>query len=340
MALTPEISLAQDIRFVTCSNPLYITPNFASLWESFQLPPLDEIISSVTPNEIAAHMRRERLGEYFEALLQAALKRGKGVNQLFRSVPVTNGRESKGEFDFIIETAEHLVHLEVAVKYYLCTAATAAESGPDFSNTNKRHFVGPRGVDTLETKINKVLNSQLPLSKSNHGIEAIESLGIRNASRVQGAALIKGYLFYPYTEFGTSIIEQIQSEENRLGVAPEHLSGWWSNSRDFLTQPNTPLNRWIRLQKPTRADLHAIGNTAGRFTNHTSWLAGAIIASSSTPSFSSPAELLSSLGEEFEDTLPILVAKLQKFEETWIEESRGFVVPETWQQAQNNPTTN
>lgn len=119
------------------------------------------------------------LGKYFERLLTFFFSRYPRYEIIESGKQLFIDGETIGELDFILidKLEEQTVHLEVAVKYYLC-----------YKNSSKHDmWIGPNGSDTLakkERKIAKQLKHSLLYNK------LIDDIQIDNR-----LALLKGYLF-------------------------------------------------------------------------------------------------------------------------------------------------
>ena len=146
-----------------------------------------------------------RVGHYFENLVHFWLKHVRGVEMVAHREPVRNGERTLGELDFIFrDEAGRLTHWEVAVKFYLLTKAA---DGP-------QRFLGPNTTDSLERKIARMRDHQLPLSGRVYG-------GI--AAR---RAFVKGRIYYHSTA------------DRRVAGLPElhpaHLEGVWLHRNEVV----------------------------------------------------------------------------------------------------------
>lgn len=129
----------------------------------------------------------QRLGRYAESLLGFYLQRH--AQLVGSNVQVRDANKTTiGEFDFLIQQADGLVHWEFATKLYLLSANSlhgSAQEGP------ADYFVGPNLADSLGKKIRKIMTQQLQLS-THSGAQAVLPEPV-----VRAQALIKGWLFYP-----------------------------------------------------------------------------------------------------------------------------------------------
>ena len=111
-----------------------------------------------------------RLGMYAERLLCFFFDTFSETELLLHNFQIIDQKKTLGEVDFIIKWNNRTIHIELATKYYL-----AVNSTDDFHK-----WVGPSGNDSLERKIKKVRNLQLPITdseifKSQTGLDSVES---------------------------------------------------------------------------------------------------------------------------------------------------------------------
>lgn len=141
-----------------------------------------------------------RLGHYFEALVACWLEISPRYTLLAQQIQLRTEHKTLGELDFIVQeqSTAKIIHLEVAVKFYLGHANTAA--------MNNWH--GPGLKDRLDLKFNHLRRHQTQLShhfpeKTGYPIDAT-------------ACMLKGRLFYPPDCHNTASFS-----------APKHLRGCW-----------------------------------------------------------------------------------------------------------------
>jgi uncharacterized protein len=144
-----------------------------------------------------------RLGRYAEKLLAFYFER-QGVLAAC-GVQVRAGKnETVGEFDFLLNQPEGLVHWEFATKLYLLESSGAGHEAD--------YFVGPNLADTLGLKMRKILDRQLSLASHPAALPHLP------APVVAAQALVKGWLFYHDDDADAGIPS---------GVMPEHCRGFW-----------------------------------------------------------------------------------------------------------------
>lgn len=94
-----------------------------------------------------------RLGIYAERLLHFFFDTFSEIELLLHNYQIIDQKITLGEVDFVIRWQGRTIHIELATKYYL-----AAIPSNDLAK-----WVGPSGKDTLQRKIEKVTNHQLPI---------------------------------------------------------------------------------------------------------------------------------------------------------------------------------
>ncbi len=151
-------SVLRDLQWVLTSPPLTGSP-----LPLLKNAPLDGISRQVLAT--LAAQRKAPIGRYFEALLAALLGHHPSVLSLRKNLIVYAGKRSVGEADFLIETADETLHLEVALKFYLGTGDRRQSS----------LWFGPMARDRLDLKLEK-FQSQLALFATPEGRELLSSL--------------------------------------------------------------------------------------------------------------------------------------------------------------------
>lgn len=186
------------------------------------------------PDTLLSHLSKSpshRLGIYYERLWQFFLQQDPMVNPIAFNFAVRSGSQTLGEFDALFEHSERgLVHLELAVKFYLAKAA-------------KPHtwasWLGPGKQDRLDLKLNRMLNRQANLGDVNDSVDALEvAFGTDMATRISSGnyyrhVLIGGRLFYPWQNtphttrpLGTGSNGHRASLTTPMALNTDLASGW------------------------------------------------------------------------------------------------------------------
>lgn len=198
--------------------------------------------------------------------------------------------DTVGEFDFLLRDATDLIHWELATKFYLFEAPGKVEGGD--------YFIGPNLADTLDTKMEKILQRQLALSL-HPAAQAYLPQPVLHAK-----ALIKGWLFY-HRDDGSALASS--------GVAATHCRGFWGTLNEFEQFQDASFTVLPRL----------------------SWLAPARVPFDTCMDRQQMGQWLS---EHFsKDPMPVMLALIRAEQECfdggermgW-ETARGFIVPDDW----------
>ncbi|MFZ2999305.1 MAG: DUF1853 family protein [Undibacterium umbellatum] len=154
------------------------------------------------------------LGLYAERLYEFYL-RAHGLLYAHGLQVHNKGASTIGEFDFLLQTATGLQHLELATKFYLYHADVATP--PDLYD-----YLGPNLADSLGAKLHKIIGQQLQLSRHPLAQQVLPQA-------VQSAqALVLGWLFYRDEEIVDTFIPV---HGHLAGLAQDHYRGAiWTQS--------------------------------------------------------------------------------------------------------------
>ncbi len=220
----------------------------------------------------------ERLGRYAEKLL-AFYFRHQG-NLIAHGVQVHDARhQTVGEFDFILRSGAAVVHWEFATKLYLMAGRADGDC-----------FVGPNLADTLQAKMEKILDRQLALSRHPAAAPFLP------AAIFDARALIKGWLFY----------REDDTDVPRAGLRPDHCRGFWC----------TQAQAW-QLEAECFVVLPRL-----------SWLAPVQVDAQHTLRPTQLLDALARHFSV--EATPLLVAQCRIENQLALETSRGFIVPNDW----------
>ncbi|MEZ5536962.1 MAG: DUF1853 family protein [Thiolinea sp.] len=169
------------------------------------------------------HAKSYRLGHYFEALTTFWLETSPNYTLLVKQHPIRDKHTTLGEIDFIIRDnrSGEIIHLEVAVKFYL--------GHNHLCNMGNWH--GPELKDRLDLKFNRLRQHQTQLSRKYPHLmpHAVDSR----------ACLLKGRLFYPPG------LKQCTTTFS----APQHLRGYWQHSLPEIPASAHNSQKLIHLPK-------------------------------------------------------------------------------------------
>ena len=223
-----------------------------------------------------------RLGRYAEKLMAFYFRR-RGI-LVAHGVQVCAGKNGTiGEFDFLLQEGAGLVHWEFATKFYLRESSGAGRQAD--------YFVGPNLADTLDAKMQKILDRQLALAQ--HPAAQIHLP--QPVARAQ--ALVKGWLFYHRNEPPPAAL---------TGISNEHCRGFWC----------------------TAAELDGAAGDRYAVLPRLRWLAPAKLAWDQTMEKRPIQKMLSEWFKQ--DTMPVMVAIFSRQGNHAVESDRGFIVPDDW----------
>lgn len=169
------------------------------------------------------------LGSYYECLWQFIASHAPGWEMLAHHFQVHGSQQTLGELDLIARLDQRLMHLELAVKFYL--------KPQNLSGELTSHWVGPQSHDRLDLKLEKLTKKQLPFLYREETQQALAdaNLPLPELQRVS----IQGYLFTHW-----------QDQEWSLppSVNPDALVKQWLFARE-ITQVVCE-GDWVVLPKP------------------------------------------------------------------------------------------
>ncbi len=151
-----------------------------------------------------------RLGARFEAMWRFFLEHHSFYQVLAANLQIIEAGRTLGAIDFLIRDlySGQVIHLELAVKFYLYSPGGASRGG-------LADWIGPNPDDDLAKKITHLKARQLPLTTDATTMAVLKEKGLPLPDVRVG--LIRGYLFSPLT---TKIIPGPM-------VEPDHLQGRW-----------------------------------------------------------------------------------------------------------------
>ena len=199
---------SDDLRWL-CHSPSLVNSDVLQFPTVARLPFADLEASEL---ESALHAQQSewfRLGSYFEILIAAYLRGSGRYFDIRTNVAVHDAKRTLGELDFLLRNQEgEIEHWESAIKFYLYV--------PGHDPDPNRCFLGPRVVDRLDLKLQRMCVHQLRLSQ-HPATRAV--IGPDKVAHVR--ALVRGRLFYPL---------EMDWQSCRPGTlaASDHLRGWWT----------------------------------------------------------------------------------------------------------------
>jgi len=185
-----------------------------------QPAPLAAFLEQIGPAPLRLGRRAERLLEFF--LRHGPTHRLVAANLQLRHAPDEQpgiDHTTRGEIDFLLEDrAGQGWHWELAVKFFLCTAAGPVARPAD--------FVGPDRAETLPGKLDRLFGRQLALTPPPPW----------DGRDWRPAAYARGWMFYRHD----------QAVPACTALAPGHLHGWWVEHGRLAELPEGP---WLGLPR-------------------------------------------------------------------------------------------
>ncbi len=199
--------IKQDINWCLQSPPLMHSVNDPDTWPGDSwFAQLHLASSNDFPTPKDPH--HFRLGQLFEAYLANWLQHSRDFRLLANNVQVFEGKQTVGEFDFLVQTTAGVEHWEAAVKFYLGRSPTE----------NLASWYGPNTEDRLDIKYERLVRKQLQLAQHPAAQKMLEEKEITvNRSR----CFMKGRLFYPWDVFESGVYKS-PNDSNA-----SHEKGWW-----------------------------------------------------------------------------------------------------------------
>ncbi|WP_462378907.1 DUF1853 family protein [Pseudomonas sp. Marseille-QA0892] len=169
-----------------------------------------------------------RLGHYYEALWQFAVRSAHGVDLLATNLAIRDGNRTLGEMDMVYRDGDGVHHVEFAVKLYL---------GPERGDGTDVHaWHGTDITDRLGIKLTRLRDRQLKLSSSEAGLAALRTM---TSEPIRSSLWLGGYLFYP---------AGMCCSPPKL-AHPAHQRGSWMRYGDFALQADPAMWRLIPRQR-------------------------------------------------------------------------------------------
>ena len=158
-----------------------------------------------------SNLKNRRLGSIFEGLVSFWLNISPNYRELEQNIQIIEDKHTYGEIDFIIEdlNSKEIIHLEVAVKFYL---------GCEPYKDAYRWF-GTNTKDQLGKKIDHLKDQQTQLSQKYP--EQLKTYFSKPIDRKH--CFVKGRLFYP---------ENSDNPPTNIGLSNKHLRGRWCYAKD------------------------------------------------------------------------------------------------------------
>ena len=246
MARTESINALEHFEWILRNPCLVEAEQFG--YQTFCLPSeneLDELLAKAE-GELANYLSNTKshfLGAYYEKLWAFFFEHSKRYELLYNGLQIHGNGKTLGEFDFIVhdKQSQRYLHIETAIKFYLGTDDHCIES----EHTKNWLWCGPRAIDRLDLKVNKLVTQQLKLSESEQGKATLKSLRI---DEVVPTMLLQGHLCPPMLD----LAKDWQSKLPQYAKSNNKTASWLRRSAaiDYLKQQRKVNNHlWKVLSK-------------------------------------------------------------------------------------------
>ncbi len=135
------------------------------------------------PTEMPEISFEQKLGHVYEDALAALFESSSEVELLAKSLQIFNDKRiTLGELDYLVKHGERVLHVELAVKFYMV-----------HYDGEVAHFPGPDPTDNWLNKLERLESHQLQMSQNDYAQKVLlENYGVEN---VEVEHLIYGRLF-------------------------------------------------------------------------------------------------------------------------------------------------
>lgn len=163
--------------------------NTSLLWETI-LEGLEQLSLPSPPTTLfEGHITQNpRLGKRVESFVSCYLQQCKEVKILKENIQIQNDKITVGEIDCLLLKDHSPVHLEIVYKFYLYDAT--------IGKSELEHWIGPNRKDSLQQKLDKLKNKQLPLLYKKESIPLLKQLNL-DINKIQQKVFFKAQLFVP-----------------------------------------------------------------------------------------------------------------------------------------------
>ena len=186
-----------------------------------------------------------RLGKYIERFVSFQLQQEKSIKIISENIQIQHDKITIGEIDCILLKDQKPIHLEVIYKFYLYDSTVG--------NSEIEHCIGPNRRDSLEQKLTKLKEKQLPLLYTNECKPYLKELNVR-AAKIEQQVYFKAQLFLPYQQQNIQLTTLNQACVVGFYIHQQELAEFTEckfyipNKKNWLTTPNTNVT-WLNYQQ-------------------------------------------------------------------------------------------
>jgi len=171
---------------------------------------------------LLAGQKDRRLGRYFETLWYHWLMHHPDYQLLAHNLQVIIDGETLGELDFIVRDrrSDEVIHIEVAVKFYLGIGDTR----------QMRNWHGPGLKDRLDKKVAHLKGRQTCIGQDERIRQWLQRQGLVID---RCAVILKGRLYYPAHQFPDIDDLSLLADYAPAESSRQHLRSWWYRKSEF-----------------------------------------------------------------------------------------------------------
>ena len=157
------------------------------------------------------------LGKRIESFLADYLEHSADYQLLAKNIQIFSGTRTIGEIDFLLkdQRTNQNLHVEVVYKFYVYD--------PDRSQEQAACWIGPNQKDSLQQKIDKLKNKQLPLLYTNEAVQLLKQSYDLDVQTFKQKVCYFANLFIPLSI----------KADNLKDINKDCIEGFWIRKKDF-----------------------------------------------------------------------------------------------------------
>ena len=187
------------------------------------------------------NVNKHMLGPYYEALWRLFLHFSKHYQLQYHNVQINDDGKTVGELDFLIRRLQdsRLVHIEVAIKFYLHV--------PMLGQSDQLHaWLGPKCNDRFDFKVDKIRNKQsrlLELPATQRSLSNYYSpFELANAL---SHSVIQGRLYVPFASDDRESEALAFSSESAFWMSFSEFKRWFIAKQSMQDVYLVPKPHWL-----------------------------------------------------------------------------------------------
>ncbi|MDD7884525.1 DUF1853 family protein [Flavivirga sp. 57AJ16] len=220
--------------------------NTPFLWESDIISNLNQFKIISKPHKIdIAIDEKLRLGKYIERFVSFELEQHENMSIIAENIQIQHNKTTLGELDCLLLKNNKPIHLEIIYKFYLYDIS--------MGTTEIDHFIGPNRKDSLNEKLTKLKDKQLPLLYSETCKTYLETLHLKSEA-ISQQVYFKAQLFVPFSNqdmplktLNTDCIAGFYINKNQLDLFND-CKFYIPKKKDWLIMPHANV-KWVNFNE-------------------------------------------------------------------------------------------